>query len=120
MENESVAILQDLIRIPSENFGDRGDERDVALYIQATLAEVGIEAELIESAPGRTNVAARIKGASDRPGLVLHGHIDVVPADAQDWSIDPFSGVIQDGAIWGRGAVDMKDMDAMMLATVRN
>ncbi|MSX40702.1 MAG: M20/M25/M40 family metallo-hydrolase [Actinobacteria bacterium] len=120
MENESVAILQDLIRIPSENFGDRGEERDVALYIQANLAEVGIEAELIESAPGRTNVAARIKGASDRPGLVLHGHIDVVPADAKDWSIDPFSGAIQDGAIWGRGAVDMKDMDAMMLATVRS
>ena len=120
LENEAVQILQDLIRIPSENFGDRGDEHDVALYIQANLAEVGIESELISSAPGRTNVAARIKGASDRPGLVLHGHIDVVPADAGDWSVDPFSGVIQDGAIWGRGAVDMKDMDAMMLATVRS
>ena len=120
LENEAVQILQDLIRIPSENFGDRGDEHDVALYIQANLAEVGIESELISSTPGRTNVAARIKGASDRPGLVLHGHIDVVPADAGDWSVDPFSGVIQDGAIWGRGAVDMKDMDAMMLATVRS
>ncbi|MEI6250335.1 MAG: M20/M25/M40 family metallo-hydrolase [Actinomycetes bacterium] len=120
LENEAVQILQDLIRIPSENFGDRGDEHDVALYIQANLAEVGIESELISSAPGRTNVAARIKGASDRPGLVLHGHIDVVPADAADWSVDPFSGVIQDGAVWGRGAVDMKDMDAMMLATVRS
>jgi len=120
MENETVAILQDLIRIPSENFGDRGDEQEVARYIHSSLAEVGIESELIESAPGRTNVAARIKGASDRPGLVLHGHIDVVPADAKDWSVDPFSGVIQDGAVWGRGAVDMKDMDAMMLATVRS
>ena len=120
LENEAVQILQDLIRIPSENFGDRGDEHDIALYIQANLAEVGIESELISSAPGRTNVAARIKGASDRPGLVLHGHIDVVPADAADWSVDPFSGVIQDGAVWGRGAVDMKDMDAMMLATVRS
>jgi len=120
MENETVAILQDLIRIPSENFGDRGDEQEVARYIHSSLAEVGIESELIESAPGRTNVAARIKGASDRPGLVLHGHIDVVPADAKDWSVDPFSGVIQDGAVWGRGAVDMKDMDAMILATVRS
>lgn len=120
MENETVAILQDLIRIPSENFGDRGDEQEVARYIHSSLAEVGIESELIESAPGRTNVAARIKGASDRPGLVLHGHIDVVPADAKDWSVNPFSGVIQDGAVWGRGAVDMKDMDAMMLATVRS
>jgi len=120
LENEAVQILQDLIRIPSENFGDRGDEHDIALYIQANLAEVGIESELISSAPGRTNVAARIKGASDRPGLVLHGHIDVVPADAADWSVDPFSGVIHDGAVWGRGAVDMKDMDAMMLATVRS
>ncbi|MCX6452817.1 MAG: M20/M25/M40 family metallo-hydrolase [Actinobacteria bacterium] len=120
LENETVAILQDLIRIPSENFGDRGDEQEVARYIHSCLTEVGIESELIESAPGRTNVAARIKGASDRPGLVLHGHIDVVPADAKDWSVDPFSGVIQDGAVWGRGAVDMKDMDAMMLATVRS
>ncbi len=120
MEKETVAILQDLIRIPSENFGDRGDEQEIARYIHSSLAEVGIEAELIESAPGRTNVAARIRGASDRPGLVLHGHIDVVPADAKDWSVDPFSGVIQDGAVWGRGAVDMKDMDAMMLATVRS
>ncbi|MEI7549013.1 MAG: M20/M25/M40 family metallo-hydrolase [Actinomycetes bacterium] len=120
IENETVAILQDLIRIPSENFGDRGDEQEVARYIHSSLAEVGIESELIESAPGRTNVAARIKGASDRPGLVLHGHIDVVPADAKDWSVDPFSGVIQDDAVWGRGAVDMKDMDAMMLATVRS
>ena len=86
----------------------------------AKLAEVGIKSELIETAPNRVNVVAKIEGSDkSRPGLVLHGHIDVVPANADDWSVDPFSGEIKDGFIWGRGAVDMKDMDAMILATVR-
>jgi acetylornithine deacetylase/succinyl-diaminopimelate desuccinylase-like protein len=67
------------------------------------------------------NVVAKIAGADqNRPGLVLHGHIDVVPADAKDWSGDPFSGEIKDGFIWGRGAVDMKNIDAMILACVRS
>ena len=122
LEEEAIRICQDLIRIPSVNFGEgRGDEEAVAKYIVTSLAEVGIEATIYESAPKRCNVIARIKGLNpDKPGLVVHGHIDVVPANAADWSIDPFAGEIRDGCIWGRGAVDMKNVDAMILAIVRD
>ena len=121
LEAEVVKICQDLIRIPSVNFGEgRGDEKAVAEYIVSSLAEVGIASEIFESAPNRCNVIARLPGRdATRPGLVVHGHIDVVPANADDWSVDPFAAEIRDGAIWGRGAVDMKNMDAMILAIVR-
>ena len=121
LESEVVKICQDLIRIPSVNFGEgKGDEKAVAEYIVASLAEVGIKSEIYESAPNRCNVIARLPGSdSSRPGLVVHGHIDVVPANAADWSVDPFAAEIRDGMIWGRGAVDMKNMDAMILAIVR-
>ena len=121
-EDEAIRICQDLIRIPSVNFGEgRGDEEAVAKYIVASLAEVGIEAKIYESAPKRCNVIARINGSNpDKPGLVVHGHIDVVPANAAEWSVDPFAGEIKDGCIWGRGAVDMKNVDAMILAIVRD
>ena len=121
LETEVVKICQDLIRIPSVNFGEgRGDEKAVAEYIVASLAEVGIASEIFESAPNRCNVIARLPGRdATRPGLVVHGHIDVVPANADDWSVDPFAAEIRDGMIWGRGAVDMKNMDAMILAIVR-
>lgn len=121
LETEVVKICQDLIRIPSVNFGEgRGDEKAVAEYIVSSLAEVGIASEIFESAPNRCNVIARLPGRdATRPGLVVHGHIDVVPANADDWSVDPFAAEIRDGAIWGRGAVDMKNMDAMILAIVR-
>ena len=122
IEDDAIRICQDLIRIPSVNYGDgKGDERAVSEYIVASLSEVGINAQTYESAPGRINVVARIEGVdASRPGLVAHGHSDVVPADAKDWSVDPFSGVIKDEMIWGRGAVDMKNMDAMLLALVRD
>ena len=121
LETEVVKICQDLIRIPSVNFGEgRGDEKAVAEYIVSSLAEVGIASEIFESAPNRCNVIARLPGRdATRPGLVVHGHIDVVPANADDWSVDPFAAEIRDGMIWGRGAVDMKNMDAMILAIVR-
>ncbi len=121
LEAEVIRICQDLIRIPSVNFGGGiGDEKAVAEYVVASLAEVGIESKIYESAPGRCNVIAKLPGRdSQRPGLVVHGHIDVVPANADEWSVDPFCGDIIDGMIWGRGAVDMKNMDAMILATVR-
>jgi acetylornithine deacetylase/succinyl-diaminopimelate desuccinylase-like protein len=121
LEAEVVKICQDLIRIPSVNFGEgKGDEKAVAEYIVASLAEVGISSQIFESAPNRCNVIARLHGSdTSRPGLVLHGHIDVVPANAADWSVDPFAAEIRDGMIWGRGAVDMKNMDAMILAIVR-
>jgi len=121
LEEEVVKICQDLIRIPSVNFGEgKGDEKAVAEYIVASLAEVGITATIFESAPNRCNVIANIAGSDTaRPGLVVHGHIDVVPANAQDWSVDPFAAEIRDGMIWGRGAVDMKNTDAMILAIIR-
>ena len=121
LENEAIVLCQEMIRIPSVNHGEgRGDEKAIAQYVAGKLNEVGIECELIETAPNRVNVVAKILGSdTTRPGLVLHGHLDVVPVNADDWSVDPFSGEIKDGFIWGRGAVDMKDMDAMILATVR-
>ena len=122
VEDDAIKICQELIRIPSVNFGEgKGDESVVAAYIVKSLAEVGIESKIYEAAPNRCNVIARIKGSdSSRPGLVVHGHTDVVPANADDWSVDPFGGVIKDEMIWGRGAVDMKNMDAMILAIVRD
>lgn len=121
LEEECISICQEMIRIPSVNFGDGvGDERAMADYVAKKLAEVGIDSELIVTGENRVNVVAKIKGVDQsRPGLVVHGHLDVVPVNAQDWSVDPFGGDIKDGYLWGRGAVDMKDMDAMILATVR-
>jgi len=121
LQAEAISICQDLIRIPSVNFGDgKGDESAVAAKVVELLKEAGIDAKIYESAPGRCNVIAFIEGENQsRPGLVVHGHLDVVPANAEDWSVDPFSAEIKDGMIWGRGAVDMKNTDAMIIAIFR-
>ena len=121
LEADVIEICCDLIKIPSVNYGDgKGDEAEIADYVQQKLHEVGINAEIFESATNRCNVVAKIVGSDKSlPGLVMNGHLDVVPADASDWTVEPFSGEIKDGCIWGRGAVDMKDMDAMLLAIVR-
>lgn len=117
---EVVDICRDLIRIDTTNFGDGSGpgERKAAEHVAALLTEVGIHSEIHESEPGRASVLARWGGTSGDP-LLLHGHLDVVPADADDWQVHPFSGEIQDGYVWGRGAVDMKDFDAMLLSVVR-
>ena len=122
LEDDTIQILQEMIRFPSVNYGEgEGDEEAIAHYVVAKLTEVGIESELIQSGPKRFNVVARIAGRdSTRPGLVVHGHLDVVPANAADWSFDPFSGDIKDGYVLGRGAVDMKDGDAKFLAIARH
>ena len=121
---EVVELCRELIRIDTSNYGseDGPGERKAAEYVATLLDEVGIESRLYESSPGRTSVVAQWGGASsDRTdGLLLHGHLDVVPAAAEDWQVDPFSGEIQDGYVWGRGAVDMKDFDAMLLSIVRD
>src|SRR5262249_58276930 len=93
-------------------------------YVAARLAEAGLEPVLLESAPGRANVVARIGGAgvgaeAESGALLLHGHLDVVPADPADWSVHPFSGEIRDGVLWGRGAVDMKNAVAVLVAVAR-
>lgn len=122
-EDEVVRICQELIRIDTSNFGDNAGpgERKAAEYTAALMDEVGLNAELIESAPGRASVVARMAGSDPtQAALVVHGHLDVVPAQKEDWSVDPFSGEERDGLIWGRGAVDMKDMDAMILSVLRS
>lgn len=121
-EDEAVRICRDLLRIDTSNYGDDSGpgERKAAELVAELLTEVGLETELLESAPGRSTVVTRIAGDDpSRPALVVHGHLDVVPAQASDWQVEPFSGGELDGCLWGRGAVDMKDMDAMILATVR-
>ncbi len=121
-EAETVEICRDLIRIDTSNYGDGSGpgERAAAEHVAALLDEVGIDSEIVESAPGRASVVARWGNQdSDRPGLLLHGHLDVVPAQAADWKIDPFAAEIVDGYVVGRGAVDMKDFDAMLLSVVR-
>jgi len=119
-QTEVVDLCRDLIRIDTSNFGDDSGpgERKAAEYVAGLLDEVGIEPRIYESDPGRTSVMATW-GGQEGDGLLLHGHLDVVPAEASDWRMDPFSGEIEDGYLWGRGAVDMKDFDAMLLAVVR-
>ncbi|MBB2912612.1 acetylornithine deacetylase/succinyl-diaminopimelate desuccinylase-like protein [Streptosporangium becharense] len=121
-EDEVVGLCRDLIRIDSTNAGDNSGpgERAAAEYVAGKLAEVGLEPKILESDSRRANVIARIEGEDpSRGALLLHGHLDVVPFDAGDWTRHPLSGEVADGCVWGRGAVDMKDMDAMILAVVR-
>ena len=115
-------MCSELIRIDTSNFGDETGpgERVAAEYVAEKLAEVGLDPLIVETGPGRANVVARIPGSDPgRDAMLIHQHLDVVPASAMDWTVDPFSGEMQDGCVWGRGAVDMKDMDAMTLAVVR-
>ncbi|MEU3861098.1 M20/M25/M40 family metallo-hydrolase [Streptomyces sp. NPDC028722] len=120
--DEVVEFTSGLIRIDTTNRGG-GDcrERPAAEYAAERLAGAGLEPLLLERTPGRTNVVTRIPGTDpSADALLVHGHLDVVPAEAADWSVHPFSGEVRDGVVWGRGAVDMKNMDAMILAVVRS
>ncbi|WP_461010753.1 M20/M25/M40 family metallo-hydrolase [Streptomyces capparidis] len=122
-EDEVVDLCRELIRIDTSNYGDGSGpgERAAAEYVAEKLAEVGLEPRIFESDRGRASTVVRIEGEdSSRPALLIHGHTDVVPANAADWTHHPFSGEVADGCVWGRGAVDMKDMDAMVLAVVRD
>lgn len=123
--DEVVDLVSRLIRFDTSNTGEfdttRG-EADCAKWVAQRLEEVGYVTEYVESGrPGRGNVFARLAGPPDssRGALLVHVHLDVVPAAAEDWSVDPFSGAVRDGYIWGRGAVDMKDMAGMVLALAR-
>ncbi|ODT11661.1 MAG: hypothetical protein ABS61_02565 [Microbacterium sp. SCN 70-18] len=116
-----AALARDLIRFDTTNHGGgrAQGEREAAEYAGAYLESLGLDVEYYEPIARRTNLTTRIPGRNpDKPALILHGHLDVVPAVAEDWSVDPFAGEIRDGMLWGRGAVDMKDMDAMILAAV--
>ena len=120
---DAVELCSALIRFDTSNFGggeSRG-ERAAAEWVAAELTDAGLTPTVLESAPGRANTVVRIPGEdAAAPALLVHGHLDVVPAEAADWSCDPFAGEVRDGSVWGRGALDMKDMDAMMLAFVRH
>ncbi|RQP09387.1 MAG: M20/M25/M40 family metallo-hydrolase [Microbacteriaceae bacterium] len=118
---DTARIARDLIRIDTTNWGEgrAKGETEAAEYVEAELRALGLEPRLYDAAPRRTSVVARVEGADPtRPALVVHGHLDVVPADPANWSVDPFAGEIRDGMLWGRGAVDMKDMDAMILTSL--
>jgi acetylornithine deacetylase/succinyl-diaminopimelate desuccinylase-like protein len=123
-DREVVELCRDLIRIDTSNYGDGSGpgERKAAEYVAEKLAEVGLEPTMLESEPGRTTVVARIDGADPArtDALLVHGHLDVVPAEASDWTHDPFAAEIAEDCVWGRGAIDMKDMDAMTLSVVRD
>lgn len=119
-----VGICQDLIRFDTQNFGPdprtRG-EAEAAAYVRELVESWGYETEVYESEPGRVSVLVRVAGENpELPALIVHGHTDVVPAQAEDWSVDPFGGIIKDGYLWGRGAVDMKNMVAMMLVCLKD
>jgi acetylornithine deacetylase/succinyl-diaminopimelate desuccinylase-like protein len=122
-EDEVIDLCSEMIRIDSTNYGDGvGDERMAAENVAAKLADVGVGCEIYapDGHQKRPSVLARIEGwdRSARP-LLIHGHLDVVPAETSGWAYPPLSGEVADGCVWGRGAVDMKDMNAMVLATVR-
>ncbi|WP_022885029.1 M20/M25/M40 family metallo-hydrolase [Glaciibacter superstes] len=119
----TAELARDLIRFDTTNYGEgrSNGETDAAEYVSARLTGLGLTPTIYESEPGRTSVIARVPGRdSSRGALVVHGHLDVVPADPENWSVDPFAGTIKDGLLWGRGAVDMKNMDAMMLAALED
>ena len=119
----TAEIARDLIRFDTTNYGEgrSNGETDAAEYVAANLRALGLAPQLFDSEPGRTSVVACVPGRdSSRGALVVHGHLDVVPADPEAWSVDPFEGVIKDGLLWGRGAVDMKNMDAMILAALQD
>lgn len=126
----TARIAQDLIRFDTSNYGEgrSNGETVAAEYLGALLEDMGLTTQYFNAAAGRTTVIAKVEGsydtessaphAKERPALILHGHTDVVPADPKNWSVDPFGGVIKDGLLWGRGAVDMKNMDAMIVTAL--
>ncbi|MQA84078.1 MAG: M20/M25/M40 family metallo-hydrolase [Streptosporangiales bacterium] len=120
---EVVSICSGLVALDTTNFGDaesRG-EREAAEYVAALLADARLEPQVLESADRRANVVCQVPGSDpDAAGLLVHGHLDVVPADAAGWTVPPFSGEVRDGEVWGRGAIDMKHLIASTLTVVRN
>ena len=111
IQEEVIGFLSELIRINTTN--PPGNETVAAKYVAENLRSDGFECELFESAPERGSVITRIKGTGEKPNLLLLSHLDVVAANAKEWSVDPFAGLVKDGFVWGRGALDMKGMTAI-------
>jgi acetylornithine deacetylase/succinyl-diaminopimelate desuccinylase-like protein len=114
---EVTSLLSDLIRINTTN--PPGNETPAAKYLAETLEREGFECEVLESAPGRGNLITRLKGTGEKPSLLLLSHLDVVAANPKEWSVNPFSGLVKDGFVWGRGAMDMKSMTAMEVMVMK-
>lgn len=114
---EAVQLLQELIRIDTTN--PPGNERAAALHLQKLLESDGIETRVLDVAPGRANLYARIKGDGSRRPLILLSHTDVVMAETQRWTVPPFSGELRDGYIYGRGAIDMKGTATVHVTLMR-
>ena len=117
VEEEVTHLLSDLIHINTTN--PPGNETEATKYLAEHLSKEGFKCELYESAPGRGSVITRLKGTGEKPSLLLLSHLDVVVANAEEWSVDPFSGVVKDGFVWGRGALDMKGMTAIEVMTMK-
>ena len=111
-----VELLQSLIRFDTSN--PPGNEKECINFIRELLARSGFETEILARSPERPNLITRIPGAGNAPPILLYGHVDVVPAAAQDWRYPPFEAQIADGFVWGRGALDMKGGIVMMLAAI--
>jgi acetylornithine deacetylase/succinyl-diaminopimelate desuccinylase-like protein len=114
LERRTTELLQRLIRFNTVN--PPGNEEAVQEYLRGLLEEAGFECELLAAVPGRPNLVARLRGRSDGPVLSLSGHVDTVLATPSEWSVDPWSGELRDGCVWGRGALDMKSQVAAELA----
>jgi acetylornithine deacetylase/succinyl-diaminopimelate desuccinylase-like protein len=117
IEGEVTNLLSSLIRINTTN--PPGNETEAAKYLAKTLEREGFKCELFESAPGRGSVITRLKGTGEKPSLLLLSHLDVVAANPKEWTVDPFSRVVKDGVVWGRGALDMKSMTAMEVMVMK-
>ncbi|MEM3628360.1 MAG: M20/M25/M40 family metallo-hydrolase, partial [Candidatus Bathyarchaeia archaeon] len=117
IEEEVTTLLSDLIKINTTN--PPGNETKAAKFLAETLERDGFKCEILESAPGRGNVITRLKGTGEKPSLLLLSHLDVVAANPKEWSVDPFSGLVKDGFVWGRGAMDMKSMTAMEVMVMK-
>lgn len=111
VEEEATTFLSDLIRINTTN--PPGNETAAAKFLATTLEAEGLKCEVLESSKGRGNVLTRIEGSDENPSLLLLSHLDVVPATPREWSIDPFSGSVKEGYVWGRGALDCKSLVAI-------
>jgi len=112
-QREAVKFLSELVKIDTSN--PPGSETSAAEYIKGVLAAEGIPAQIYESAPGRGNLVARIKGNGKKKPLLLMAHLDVVGVERDKWTVDPFAGIIKDGYLYGRGSIDDKSMDAANL-----
>lgn len=117
VEHEITHLLADLIRIDTTN--PPGNETKAANFLKQYLAQDGFESEIIESAPGRGCIITRLKGTGQKPNLLLLSHLDVVAANPKEWTVDPFGGIIKDGYVYGRGAIDMKGMTALEVLTLK-